>query len=256
MYPSFTLFGVTVYTFWLALSASLGLFIWMLYRLSLKFGINTNFFLGNILFFFLSSFLFSRIFYILAEWRDYKFIFSEGVFKFFFMSDYNFSLIWAFFWFLLVLYIYIRKFKLSSNKYIDAVILSFLFAAIVWFLWAFLGGQICGKPTDLSIGISYVNFPDSKCPFTSPTFPLALIYTIISFLLFSALYIVRQFINIEGFVGYIGILIFACVLFIGEFFSGNMDIFRSFIPLNLNQIGAIVLLLIGIRWLRRIYHQK
>jgi len=134
MFPSFSIFGITVYTFGLALSVSLGLFVWMLYRLSIKFGINTNFFLGNILFFFLSSFLFSRLFYVLAEWRDYKFIFQEGVFRFFFMSDYNFSLIGALFGFILILYINIRKFKLSSNKYMDAVFLSFFFAATVGFI--------------------------------------------------------------------------------------------------------------------------
>ena len=255
MFPSFSVFWVTIYTFGLALSISLGLFVWMLYRLSIKFGINTNFFLGNILFFFLSSFFFSRLFYIFAEWRDYKFIFQEGVFQFFFMSDYNFSLIGALFWFLLILYINIRKFKLSSNKYTDAVILSFFFAATVGFLWGFFGWQICGAPTSLPIGVNYVNFASNVCPFTSPVFPLAVFYSIASFLLFCTLYIARQFIQIEGFVGYMGILIFACVFFIGEFFNGSTDIVKSFIPLNLNQIGSIGLLAIGIRWIIRLYRQ-
>lgn len=255
MFPSFSVFGITVYTFGLALSISLGLFIWMLYRLSIKFGINTNFFLGNILFFFLSSFLFSRFFYVLAEWRDYKFIFQEGVFRFFFMSDYNFSLIGALFGFILVLYINIRKFKLSSNKYMDVVFLSFFFAATVGFLGGLLGGQICGAPTTLPIGINYVNFSGSTCPFTSPIFPLAVFYSVASFLLFCVLYIARQFVQVEGFVGYMGVLVFACVLFIGEFFNGSTDIVKSFIPLNLNQLGSIGLFAIGIRWIVRLYRQ-
>jgi prolipoprotein diacylglyceryltransferase len=247
MFPSFMVFGVTVYTFGLALSVALGLFVWMLYRLSIKFGINTNFFLGNILFFFLSSFLFSRLFYIIAEWRDYKFIFQEGIFRFFFMSDYNFSIIGALFGFILILYINIRKFKLSSNKYMDAVFLSFFFAATVGFFGGFLGGQICGAPTTLPIGMSYVNFPGSACPFTSPIFPLALFYSVTSFILFCTLYIARQFVQVEGFVGYMGVLLFASILFIGEFFNGSTDIVKSFIPLNLNQIGSLGLLAIGIR---------
>ncbi len=259
MYPSFVVFGVTIYTFGLALSLSLGLFVWMLYRLSIKYGINTNFFLGNILFFFLSSFLFSRIFYVLAEWRDYKYIFGEGVFKFFFMSDYNFSLIGALFGFILILYINIRKFKLSGNKYIDAVFLSFLFASVLGFIGSFFWGQICGKATSLAIGISYLDYPDTKCAVSASVFPLALVYAVASFLLFSTLYILRQFIQTEGFVGYIGILIFACILFIGEFYSGNQDIFQStlpsFIQLNLNQIGSLGLIAIGIRWLTKIYRQ-
>jgi hypothetical protein len=44
-----------------------------------------------------------------------------------------------------------------------------------------------------------------------------------------------------------GVLIFACLLFIGEFFNGSTDIVKSFIPLNLNQIGSLGLLAIGIR---------
>jgi prolipoprotein diacylglyceryltransferase len=54
------------------------------------------------------------------------------------MSDYNFSLIGALFGFILILYINIRKFKLSSNKYMDAVFLSFFFASTVGFIGGFL----------------------------------------------------------------------------------------------------------------------
>lgn len=94
MYPIIDIVpGVPIFTFGLALSISFLLFFRMLYKLSAKFGINTNFFLGNALWFFLSIFFFSRFFYIIAEWRDFKFIFEEGIFRFLFMSDFNFSLI-------------------------------------------------------------------------------------------------------------------------------------------------------------------
>ncbi|MDD2487583.1 MAG: prolipoprotein diacylglyceryl transferase [Candidatus Gracilibacteria bacterium] len=255
MFPQIQFGGVTIYTFGLALSISFILFFWMLYRLSLKFGINTNFFLGNVFFFFISSFAFSRFFYVIAEWRDFKYIFDQGVLKFFFMSDYNFSLIGGVVGFMLVLYINIKKFKLNSNKYVDAVVLSFLFAAIIGYIGAFLGGQIYGKPTDLAIGIAYTNTL-SKNPYSSPTFPLAIIYSIISFLLFVGLYMARIFIKIEGFIGYIGIIIFASILLIFEFFNGSSDIFSSFIYINLTQIGALGLILIGARGLTKIYKQE
>ncbi|MCK9272498.1 prolipoprotein diacylglyceryl transferase [Candidatus Gracilibacteria bacterium] len=255
MYPQIELGPIIIYTFGLSLSISFILFFWMLYKLSLKFGINTNFFLGNVFFFFISSFIFSRLFYVLAEWVDFKYSLSGGFFKFFFMSDYNFSLIGGVVGFFIVLYINIKKFKLKGNKYIDAVVLSFLFAAVIGYIGTFLGGQVYGKPTDLPIGITYNN-PLSKNPYSSPTFPLAIVYSIISFLLFTGLYITRVFVKIEGFVGYIGIIIFSSFLLIFEFFNGSPDIFNSLIYVNLTQIGALGLILIGIRGLRKIYKNE
>ncbi|EKE26754.1 MAG: hypothetical protein ACD_4C00161G0001 [uncultured bacterium (gcode 4)] len=255
MYPQIQFWWITVYTFGLALSISFVLFFWMLYKLSLKFWINTNFFLGNIFFFFISSFTFSRLFYVIAEWRDFKYIFNQWFIRFFFMSDYNFSLIWWIIWFLLVLYINIKKFKLNSNKYVDAVVLSFLFAAVVWYIWAFLWWQIYWKPTELMIWIANTN-PLSKNPYSSPTFPLAIIYSIISFLLFVSLYISKIFIKIEGFVGYVWLIIFASLLLIFEFFNWSSDIFSSFIYINLTQIWAVGLILIWARWLAKIYKQE
>lgn len=90
MYPQIELpFGITVYTFGIALSISFLLFFGMLYKLSGKFGINTNFFIGNALPLFLAAFVLSRLFFLLSEWRD---VISDGFFRFFLTSDYNFSL--------------------------------------------------------------------------------------------------------------------------------------------------------------------
>lgn len=254
MYPQIDIFPFTIYTFGLALSISFILFFFMLYKLSLKFRINENFFIGNILWFFLATFLFSRFFYIVAEWQDAGLIFRQGIIKFLLMSDYNFSLMGGVFWFMGVLLFQLRRFSLSSRKYIDAVVLAFFFAAIVGFIGAFFWGQIYGKPTDSFIGITYTS-PISNSPYTSPMFPLALFYSFISFLLFVVLYMVRIFTKIEGFVGYVGVVIFSAVLIIAEFYNGNTDAFRTFFWLNLNQIGAIFLIIMGSRWLYKIYKE-
>lgn len=246
MYPQIEIFSITIYTFGLALSIAFLLFFFMLYRLSLKFNINTNFFLGNVLWFFLSTFLFSRLFYVIAEWQNFKTIFSEGIIKFLLMSDYNFSLMGGMVGFMVVLFFQIKRFKLSSRKYIDAIVLAFLFAGIVGFIGAFFGGQIYGKPTDAFIGITYTN-PMSNSPYTSPMFPLALFYSLVCFLLFVVLYIARLFVKIEGLIGYVGIVLFSAILLIAEFYNGGTDLFRSHVVLNLNQIGAIVLITVGIR---------
>lgn len=244
MYPQIEIFSVTIYTFGLALSISFILFFFMLYKLSEKFGINANFFLGNVLSFFLSTFIFSRFFYIIAEWRDFQFLWSQGIINFLLMSDYNFSLMGGVLGFMLVLLFQLKRFKISSRKYIDAIVLAFLFASIVGFIGAFFGGQIYGRPTDSFMGIASTS-DTSNTPYTSPMFPLALLYSFVSFILFFCLYLVRKFTKIEGLVGYLGILLFSIILFSAEFYSGGTDIFKAYVFFNLNQIGAVFLFLLG-----------
>lgn len=254
MYPNIEIFSVTIYTFGLALSLSFILFFFMLYKLSEKFGINANFFLGNVLWFFLSMFVFSRFFYIIAEWRDFQFLWSQGILKFLLMSDYNFSLMWGILGFMVVLTLQLKRFKMSARKYIDAIVLAFLFASVIGFIGAFFGGQIYGRPTDSFIGISATS-DVSNTPYTSPMFPLALLYSFVSFVLFFCLYLIRKFTKIEGLVGYIGILFFSIILFCAEFYSGGTDIFKAYMFFNLNQIGSVFLFFLGLRGLHGIYKE-
>ncbi|MDD2565973.1 MAG: prolipoprotein diacylglyceryl transferase [Candidatus Gracilibacteria bacterium] len=171
------------------------------------------------------------------------------------MTDYNFSLIGGIIGFFLVLYFKIKKFKLKSEKYIDAAVLAFLFAAIIGYIGTFLGGQIIGKPTDLGIGVTYTN-TFSKSPYSGAVFPLAILYSIFSFILFTGLYITRIFIKIEGFIGYIGMIIFSSLLLIFEFFNGNPDIFSSYVILNITQLGAIGLIIFASLGLSKIYKKE
>lgn len=246
MYPQFALFGITIYSFGLALSVSFLAFFFLLYRLSLKIGINTNFFLGSALWFFLSSFVFSRLFYVISEWRDFQFVFSEGFFRFFFMSDYNFSLVGGIFGFLVVLFAITKFRKLSGDKFIDAATLAFLGASVIGFAGAFLGGQVLGAPTELPIGVSYPA-DTANNPYTSPVLPLGLFYAAGAFILFSVLYIVRTLIRVDGMVGYFGILLFSSGYLVGEEFSGRPDLFQGLIGASLAQIGFFVLILIAVR---------
>ncbi len=254
MYPNIEIFWVTIYTFGLALSISFILFFFMLYKLSLKFGINANFFLWNVLWFFLSMFIFSRLFYIIAEWRDFQFLWKQGILKFLFMSDYNFSLMWGVLGFMIVLIFQLKRFKISARKYIDAIVLAFLFASVIGFIGAFFGGQIYGRPTDSFMWIAATS-DMSNTPYTSPMFPLAIVYSIVSFVLFFCLYIVRKLTKIEGLVGYIGITLFSLIMFGAEFYTGWTDIFKAHIYFNLNQIGALSLFFLGVYGLYKIYKE-
>ena len=133
------------------------------------------------------------------------------------------------------------------GKYLDAVILSFLFAGVVGYLGAFIGGQIYGKPTNLPFGITYSD-PETMNPYTSPVVPLAVIYAFFSFVIFVVLYIARAaFVKIDGLVGYLGISAFAPVLLIGEFWNGAEDSLKGIFFLNLTQIMAVVCLLFAFR---------
>ncbi len=245
MYPQIELpFGITVYTFGIALSISFLLFFGMLYKLSGKFGINTNFFIGNALQLFLASFVLSRLFFHLSEFKD---VISEGFLRFFVTSDYNFSLAGGALGFFLVLIHKLKKHKLPLGKYLDAVVLAFLFAGVIGYLGAFIGGQIYGKPTNLPFGITYSD-PESANPYTSPVVPLALIYAFFCFVYFVVLYIARAaFVKIDGLVGYLGLSAFAPVLLIGEFWNGAEDSFKGIFFLNLTQIMAVVCMLFAFR---------
>ncbi|MFZ4462104.1 MAG: prolipoprotein diacylglyceryl transferase family protein [Patescibacteria group bacterium] len=248
MYPEIILpfLDIKIFTFGLSLSIAFGLFFFMLYKLSIKTGINSNFFFGSALPLIISTFIFSRLIFILSQWRDYKYIVSDKFLHFFLMSDYNLSFIGGVIGFVIVLGYKLIRFNQPQEKYVDTVVLAFLFAAVIGYIGAFLGGQIYGRPTSLPIGIIYKN-ESANVPYTSAIIPLAILYSIGSFFLFSALYILRELIKVEGFLGYVGIALFSLMLFIGEFFSGSDDTLSNLITLNFTQVGALLGLIFAVR---------
>ncbi len=255
MYPEFSLgfLDIKIYTFGLALSIAFGCFFYMLHKLSLKTGINPNFFSGSVFSLVVSTFFFSRIVFVLSNLRDYEYLrWFQFIQNFLFMHDYNLSFVWGVIGFMAVLSYKLLRFGQSSNRYIDAVVLSFFFAAIIGYIGAFLWWQIYGRPTDLPIGVIY-KWESLAVPYTSAIIPLAIFYALGCFLLFSLLYIFRQIVKLDGFVWYIGIALFSIMLFIGEFFSGNEDTLSTVLYFNLSQIGAMIGILFATRWLLMIY---
>jgi len=222
----------------------------MIKKLSGKFWINDTFFFNRILWYFISIFFFSRLFYVIANWSNFKFI--KDPLEFFLMSDYNFSLIGAIFWYFLVMFISIILHSLRSGKYMDVSVLSFLFASIIWFFWAFLWGQIYGKETNIGIEILYSN-SFSPVPYEVPVFPLPIVYSIVFFILFSVLYMFAMFISVRGIIGYIGLSLIGTVLLILDTFSGKYDSFKIAFGISFTQIGAIWLIIFWFFGLYRIY---
>lgn len=237
MYPFFEpISWVLVYTFWLTMAICFFMFLWMLKKLSVKFNYDFIIFKKNILWIFLSIFFFSRLFYVISRWTDLKHI--KKPIEFLIMSDYNFSLMWAIFGFLLVFFILLRIRKEKLDNFISWLVLSFLFVLPIWYIWALLWWQVYWLPTDLWIEITYTN-PNTPVPYQVPVFPLPIIYSILFFILFSVLYILSMNENYRKVLAYIWIMLFATIVFFLEFFSWKYWIFKESIWLNLSQVCAI-----------------
>lgn len=254
MFPFFEIFGgITLYTFGITLSIIFFVFLWNLKRLETRFGYSFTFFSQNIIWFFLSSFVFSRIFYLLGNWKDLKYI--NEPFHFLIMSEYNFSLFWAMTGFFIALYVLVKIEKTTIRKYIDGVVLAFLFILIIGYIWALLWGQVYGRPTDFWIEITYTN-SSTLVPYQVGVFPLPIVYMILSFLLFCGMYILSLFIHIKGFIGYCGIIAFSAIVLICEFFSGKEDILSVYSIFNLPQVYAIIFALAAWYQLYKIFETE
>lgn len=241
MFPFFEILPETfIYSFGIALALCFFFFLWNLKRLGKRFWYSFAFFSQNILWFFISIFIFSRLFYVIAQWHNMKFI--REPFQFFIMSEYNFSLFGAIFWFLLVLALLVRLEGSTMKKYIDGVVLSFLFIMVIWYIGAFFGWQVYGRETTFWIEITYTN-PYSLVPSQLPVFPLPIVYSIISFLIFSTMYILSLFIHVRWYIGYMWMLFFSAMILWWEYFSGKQDILSVETSINLPQVCAFILIL-------------
>ncbi|MFK7780277.1 MAG: prolipoprotein diacylglyceryl transferase [Candidatus Gracilibacteria bacterium] len=241
MFPLFEpINGFIIYTFGLTIAICFFLFLWMLKKLSIRFGYDYIIFKKNILWYFLGVFFFSRLFYVIGKWYDLKYI--KNPFEFFIMSDYNFSLAGAIIGFFIVLYITMKIRKEKLNNFIDGLALSLFFVLFIGFIGSLLGGQVYGRETLFGIEILYTH-PFTPVPYQVPIFPLPIVYAVLFFILFSVLYIVSMYVHIKGIIGYIGLIMFGSIILIFDFFSGKYDIFKNAIGINLSQTFSIFLII-------------
>jgi len=211
----------------------------MLKKFSTKNNFSLAIFYNNILWYLFSIFIFSRLFYVIANWNDLKYMSSFS--DFFATVDYNFSLFWAIFGFVLVFLINLRLRWEKAIKYIDSLVLAFLLSLSIWYIWALLWWQVYWANTNYWIEITYTN---SFSPISStPVFPLPIVYSILFFILFAVLYILRMYIKIKWFIAYIGLILFSLIIIIFENFSGKTDMFKNLIFINFNQILAFILMI-------------
>lgn len=244
MLPFFELFtNFKIYTFGLTLTICFFSALWMLKKLSKRYALDMNIFTNNILWYFFWVFIFSRLFYIIWKWNDIKYI--QNPFDFFITSDYNFSLVWAIFGFVLVFLMHLKARKENINKYIDPLVITFIFVLTIGFIGAFLGWQVYGKNTQIGIEILYTH-SHTPVPYQVPVFPLPLIYTGLYFILFCVLYIGSMYVHIKWIIWYFWLIIFSCILLIFEFFSWKTDILFNHTNINITQLFSILLIIVCI----------
>jgi prolipoprotein diacylglyceryltransferase len=73
--------------------------------------------MNGILWYFLASVFFGRLFYVFSKWAEMRNL--SNFFDFFIMADYNFSLFGAIFGFLCILILNTGIFKKNIHKYMD-----------------------------------------------------------------------------------------------------------------------------------------
>ena len=140
MFPEIALTesGLKIYTFGILLSISILLFLWMLRKVCRAIEKKPQFFFNNLIWYFLSTFFFTRLFHVIFYWGipgKASFSLSYPFLSFFTMSDFYFSLIGAMFGFTLVLFWSLRGIEDERRKKsYDAVLLAFLFAAIFGYI--------------------------------------------------------------------------------------------------------------------------
>ncbi len=264
MYPTLEIFSVRFYTFGFVIACTWLLFFILLHHFSLRRGILRPIF-SDIITFTLSIFFFSRVFHILRDWLDEKFILMElfdgriGEFLklFFIPQNYLFSLFGAIAGFTLIFVIKTHRNGKDRGRYIDAIMLAFLFSSLLGYLGTFLGGQVYGIPFSSPFSISYDHI-DTIIKDRAPLFPLAFLYIItIGGILFWGQKFSYKKILPDGFMGYLYIGAFSLMMFLGEFLDGaRKDIFYDFFSISLNQIWALLGLIFAVLWFLRLIQKK
>lgn len=259
MYPELYTFSfgdstIPVMTYGVWLTLSFALFYWMLWRLWKKYQISTAFFTVNLLAFFLITFFVSRLFHVILYLglpTKSAFSWEFPVLSFFLMSDFYFSIWGAVVGFLGVLLFFLRwKDKEDRDDIMDIVIISAIFAAIVWYLWAFFGGQTYGIRSEWMFAIDYINNPILA---EYPRFPLAIVYFICSIFIFSITYITKKIRPERGMAAGLGALLWGIMWFLGEWWNdassdnvaylfGLLNDWKIF---NFNQILALLMMCWG-----------
>jgi hypothetical protein len=219
-----------------------------------KYHINTAFFSANLHAFVLVTFFLSRlahvILYIGLPTKS-AFSWEFPISSFFLMSDFYFSLWGALLWFFGTFLFFFRdRDDADRDDALDITVISWLFAAILGYLWAFFGGQTYGIRSESFLSVNYVDNPILA---EFPRFPLALVYFLCIIFIFSFTYIIKKLRPERGFAAGVGALLWGIMWFIGEWwndassdnFSYLFGLLTDWKVFNFNQILSLFLMAWG-----------
>ncbi len=259
MYPNIAITdSVSLYTFGVFMLIAWAIFFSLLHSFSLKKGIVQHVFIDIVSFILVPLFI-GRLFHILAQWREEKFIFMdlvEGGGFFEFLSkliltvNYNLSFAGCILGFFIVFFFKTRKNIENRPIYYDAIVPAFLITSIIWYIGAFFGWQTYGIPYDGLFSIVY-NTKESIVPFRNGLFPLPILYVVSILLILLYLYRISKKAHSlpHGFIGYMGFWLFGILLFLAEFLNGSSDMLGSLLWINFNQILGLFLISFAFLWL-------
>ncbi len=263
MYPLIVIGNLHIYVFGIFIALAWIVFFSSLHMFAHKKGLTKHVF-THIVPFTLSIFVFGRIFYMFNDWREQKFIFQnliegESFFRFlkdfFVPENYNLSLAGGIFGFFLVFFLYTRgTHKKIRTKYLDIIVPSFLFSAVIGYVGALLWGQIYGIASNAFYAIEYTN-KYSSIPFQTTLFPLPVLYIMAIIVLIAVWRRLSQLSTPNGYIGFLFVGIYGLILFLLEFTNGASGMFESYIGINLTQITGILFAIIGFLWISNILKQ-
>lgn len=157
------------------------------------------------------------------------------------MSDYNFSIFGAIFGFFVILYINVRIHKRQIEEFIDGVFLAFIIAVSVGYIGALFGWQVYGLETSFGIEMSY-NHPFTPVPYKVPIFPLPIMYSMLTFVIFSVFYTSHMFTEKRWLIGYLGFISYGALVVVLDTFSGKFDTLQPLLGIHFSQLFAFILI--------------
>lgn len=246
MYPIIEIipWWLHIYVFGVAMSIAFLLFFYLVNHLANQVGVQRNIF-SDIITFSLAILIFWRLFYILAEWREFGTYFQDirTYWKdILLMREYSISLMGGMLGFFLVFYWKTREYPRDRKILLDVATLSFFIPAIIGYIGAFFWGQIYGQASMIGLAPDPVSGIIGS---TGPIFPLALFYAFFCFLIFFFLLSLRKKQTYHGFIAFTGMALYGWLLFLGEFLNGSSDMFQAKTLLTLSQIGGIIFMIYG-----------
>ncbi len=211
-------------TLWIFIAFSIVTGMYILIRMSVKYGLKIQFLSDNSWKLILVSLVGARILAIIINYQTYFYEFSpNAILKIFYFWDKGLSLLGAIIFFLPYFYRICKKNEQDFFKWLDIIVPSFIIALSITHLGYFFEGANYGRETSLPWG---VNFESPAIKYTVPIHPTQIYAFIYSLGIGIVLMLLPRNKKIsafgkKGFIGLAGIGIYSLFRFLEGFVRGD-----------------------------------